>query len=196
MVFLIGCDHDKAQTYSASSKLDDPQNSKQWEFRELLNKVINAHHPVLIAEEFHPEFLKRRSLRSVVFDVASSAGIAHRFCDPSLVERDRLGISDGPPFAPPGWNNHEAMYKYFLRDWPIREEFWITQLDGDIHKNVLFVFGAGHRETLRRRLRRRAVEVKILEKRFGTSTNIWDSDFPAYRAAYKELRRNDFPTVS
>jgi len=58
-----------------------------------------------------------------------------------------------------------------------REEFWISQLGKDIHKNVFFVLGAGHRETLRRRLERRAIEVKILEKRFGVS-NLWSAIFP------------------
>jgi hypothetical protein len=196
VVFLIGCDHVAAQTYPEGSELDNPRNSTQREFRELLIRAIEKHHPFLIAEEYHPEFLKRRRQRSVAVEVASEVNISHRFCDPSLEDRERLGISDGPPCAPPGWDNREKrMQEYFLSEWPIREEFWISQLGEDIHKNVLFVFGAGHRETLRRRLERRAIEVKILEKRFGVS-NIWDGDFPAYRAAYRELRHNGFPPIS
>ena len=195
MVFLIACDDDRAQTYPSGSGLDDPQNGTQREFCERLTKAIQTHHPVLVAEEFHPEFLQRRNLRSVVFDVASAANIRHRFCDPSLEDRERLGISDGPPHAPPGWDNHERMRMYFLHEWPIREEFWISQLGEDVHKRVLFVCGAGHRGTLRRRLNRRAIEVKIVEKRFGI-LNIWNGDFPAYKAAYRDLRRNGFVPIS
>ena len=196
MVFLIGCDHRAAQTYPEGSELDNPQNSTQRAFKELLIRTIEKHDPFLIAKEYHPEFLKRRGRRSVAFKVALETNISHRFCDSSLVDRERLGISDGPPFAPPGWDNREKrMQEYFLCEWPIREEFWISQLGKDIHKNVFFVLGAGHRETLRRRLERRAIEVKILEKRFGVS-NLWVGDFPAYRAAYRELRSNGFKPVS
>jgi hypothetical protein len=195
VVFLIGCDHRAAQTYPESSDLDNPQNRIQREFRLLLIRAIEKHHPSLIAEEYHPEFLKRLRQNSVAVEVASEVNITHRFCDPSLENRKRLGISDGPPSAPPGWDNPEKrMQEYFLSEWPIREEFWISQLGKDIHKNVFFVLGAGHRETLRRRLERRAIEVKILEKRFGVS-NLWVGDFPAYRAAYRELRRNGFPPI-
>ena len=196
MVFLVGCDHIAAQTYPEGSELDNPQNSTQRAFKELLIRTIEKHDPFLIAKEYHPEFLKRRGRRSVAFKVALETNISHRFCDSSLVDRERLGISDGPPFAPPGWDNREKrMQEYFLCEWPIREEFWISQLGEDIHKNVLFVLGAGHRETLRRRLERRAIEVRTLDKKFGIS-NIWDGDFPAYRAAYRELRSNGFKPVS
>jgi len=196
VVFLIGCDHIAAQTYPEGSELDNPQNSTQRAFKELLIRTIEKHDPFLIAKEYHPEFLKRRGRRSVAFKVALETNISHTFCDPSLVDRERLGISDGPPFAPPGWDNREKrMQEYFLCEWPIREEFWISQLGEDIHKNVLIVLGAGHRETLRRRLERRAIEVRTLDKKFGIS-NIWDGDFPAYRAAYRELRSNGFKPVS
>jgi len=196
VVFLIGCDHIAAQTYPEGSELDNPQNSTQRAFKELLIRTIEKHDPFLIAKEYHPEFLKRRGRRSVAFKVALETNISHRFCDSSLVDRERLGISDGPPFAPPGWDNREKrMQEYFLCEWPIREEFWISQLGEDIHKNVLIVLGAGHRETLRRRLERRAIEVRTLDKKFGIS-NIWDGDFPAYRAAYRELRSNGFKPVS
>jgi hypothetical protein len=195
VVFLIGCDHVATQTYPEGTELDDPQNTTQREFRELLVRAIEKHDPLLIAEESHPEFLKKRKKRSVVIEVASVAGVCHRFCDPSLEERRRLGISDGPPYAPPGWDNHKEMYNYFLREWPVREEFWIGQLGDEIQKRILIACGAGHRETLRRRLERRGILVKIIEKRFG-ATRIWDGDFPAYKAAYKDLRRKGFPPVT
>jgi hypothetical protein len=112
-----------------------------------------------------------------------------------LEDREKLGISDGPPLAPPGWDNHERLRMYFLHEWPIREEFWISQLGEDVQRRILFICGAGHRETLRRRLKRRSIEVKIVEKRFGVS-NLWNGDFPAYKAAYRDLHRDGFVPVS
>jgi hypothetical protein len=51
LIFLVGCHHDKAQTYSADSKLNDPQNQTQREFRKLLLDTIEKYKPSLIAEE-------------------------------------------------------------------------------------------------------------------------------------------------
>jgi hypothetical protein len=194
MILLIGCDHKAAQTYPDGSGLNNPENRTQKDFRGLLIKSIELYAPDLIAEELHPNSLKVQRRRSVALEVALQRQIPHEFCDPYGEERAKLGISDAPPCAPPGWDNHKRMREYFFREWPIREEFWIHQLGEEIHKRVLFICGAGHRETLRRRLKRKAIEVKIIEKRFGV-LNLWNGDFPAYKAAYLELRRNGFPSM-
>jgi hypothetical protein len=195
MVYLIGCDHFTAQTYPEGGELGDPANTTQRKFSELLIKSIEVFSPDLIAEELHPSSLRAQRRRSVAFEVASGNRTTHRFCEAYGEERRKLGISDAPPYAPPDWDNHEPMRRYFSHEWPIREEFWISQLGEDIHKRTLFICGAGHRETLRRRLERRAIEVKIIEKRFG-ALSIWNGDFPAYKAAYRDLRRSGFQSVS
>jgi hypothetical protein len=68
MVFLIGCNHYKAQTYPDCSELVDPLNRTQSEFKERLIKAIEEFDPTLIAEEHHPEILQKRNLRSIVFE--------------------------------------------------------------------------------------------------------------------------------
>ncbi|MGD0890432.1 MAG: hypothetical protein ABR923_02775 [Terracidiphilus sp.] len=175
MVFLIGCDHVSAQTYPEGSKLDDPSNKTQCEFKNLLIIAIEKYRPLLIAEEHHPEFLKKRRQCSIAFEVASEKNICHKFCDPSLDDRERLGISDGPPHAPPGWDNHKKMQDYFLHEWPIREEFWISKMVEDVHRRILFIFGAGHRETLRRRFESRAIQTRIVEKK------LWSFEYLEWR---------------
>jgi len=193
VVLLIACDHFAAQTFSADTELNDPLNTKRREFRELLLKSIDQFDPTLIAEEHHPEILEKRNRRSIAIEVASETNIRHRFCEPSFKDKEELGING--PQSELVDKGRQATYNYFLREWPIREEFWIDQLGEDIHQRVLFVCGAHHRETLRRRLERRKIEVKIIEKRFGAS-KFPKSDFPAYKAAYRELRRNGFMPVS
>jgi hypothetical protein len=191
VIYLIGCDHDAAQTYIEGSRPDRTHE----EFRKLLFKTIRNHEPELIIEELHPDSLKARNRQSIAFQVALEMRTSHRFCDPYGEERRLLEISDGPPCIPPDPSydsfRNKAMFKYFRHEWPIREEFWIGKLGEDIHRSILFICGAGHRETLRRRLERRAVEVKVIEKRFG-AVDIWKGDFPAHKAAYKDLRRNGF----
>jgi peptide methionine sulfoxide reductase MsrA len=82
LVYLIGCDHVAAQTYPEGSELGDPSNKTQREFMRLLIRAVEDHRPFLIAEEYHPEFLKRRRQRSVALEVASEVRVSHRFCDP------------------------------------------------------------------------------------------------------------------
>ena len=106
MVFLIGCDHRAAQTYPESSDLDNPQNRIQREFRLLLIRAIEKHHPSLIAEEYHPEFLKRLRQNSVAVEVASEVNITHRFCDPSL-ENKNISSPNGPSAKSSGSANWE-----------------------------------------------------------------------------------------
>ena len=195
LVFLIGCDHKAAQTYPEDSGLDDPKNETQKKFRELLIRSIKIYAPSLIAEESHLDALRSLKRRSVAFEVARQQQLRHIFCDPYGGERDSLEISDGPPGIPHEFDSRRRMQKYFSCEWPIREEFWIRKLGEDIYRRVLFVCGAGHRETLRRRIESRAIQVKIIEKRFGVF-NIWNGDFPAYKAAYRDLSRNGFLPVS
>jgi hypothetical protein len=192
VIYLIGCDHKAAQTYHEGTALDNPQNKMQKAFRELLIKATEKHEPSLIAEEQNEEGLKSNSLCSVAREVASEMGIQHRLCEQSIEAKIIRGLNGIPSVS--SSDRREAMYKYFLREWPIREEFWISQLRDDIHERVLFICGAGHRETLRRRLERGSIEVKIIAKRFGVS-NLWYGDFPAYKAAYRDLRRTGFVPV-
>jgi hypothetical protein len=196
VIYLIGCDHKRAQTYPEGTDLRDPRNQTQREFRELLIKTIRTYNPELVAEEYDPHILKLQQLRSVALEVAAELHICHRFCEPSPSDRRERGISDDLPFfgpsVPGDWFNRittaqESFRHDVAHRWPIREEFWIERLGDDIHKNVLFLCGAGHRETFRRRLGSRGIEVRIIEKRFATS-KMQKSDFEVY----KDVRRNGF----
>lgn len=201
MIYLIGCDHQKQQTYPEKCDLNDEACSTQRKFKQFLISAAELYKPELIAEEHNPELLHREKLRSIPLEVASEMCICHRFCDPSSEERNELGISESPPAVPPP--EAETAFKkgyicawqeYFGRDWPIRENFWIKKLEDYIHTNMLFICGAGHRETLRRRFEQRKIRVKMIKDNNRlVDSGIWNVDeFHVYREAYKKLRRNGF----
>jgi len=214
MVYLFGCDHNCAQTYSAESALDDPQNETQRQFRELLVKAIEEYDPALIAEERHPDVLRLLALRSVAFEAATDKRIPHRFCEPSSMEKNDLGIDGGPPTQDleidpdidpflreqplniQTGSTHDKWRRYIGHHCRIREEFWIDQLGEELNKRVFFVIGAHHRETLRRKLQSRGFEVRIVKdaKRVGICKS---SMMPKVAFdAYKDIRRNGFSPVS
>lgn len=181
MVLLFGCDH-RAQTH----KKLEPDNDLQKIFRERLTNAIDKYRPTLIAEEHHPDILEKRGLLSVAAEVALKKGIPHRFCEPSFEEKNKLGIK-GPPCVPP-WDNYEAMHRYFMEEWPVREQFWIQQLSEDLNGTVIFICGGAHRETLRRQFELRNIKARIIEK----GLTLPASDFRAYRDAYKKRRQSGF----
>jgi hypothetical protein len=190
VIYLTGCDHNAAQTYLEESGPDNTQKR----FRELLVKTIEKYKPELIAEEHHPEMLECQKRRSIALEVASELSILHRFCEPSRQKKNELGVGramtipDTIYFESPEHRNFECHRHIVAHRWPIREEYWISQLGEDLHKKVVFICGAYHRWTFRKRLESRGIEVRIIEKSFGASK------VPIYQfAAYKDVRRNDFP---
>jgi len=206
LVFLIGCDHCKAQTYAEGSGLDDPQNKTRREFRDVLIKAINDYDPDLIAEEHHPFYLKQHQRRSVVLEVASESRICHRFCDLSPEERMNHGIGFDLPFldhpqcgnvvqvpdhlgtiSDCEWHKHDIAHRF-----PIREEFWIKQLGNDIHKKVIFVCGALHTSTFSKKLIEREIDMKIIQDEVGCLTTLHGSD--KYKALQFVLK-NGFPPI-
>jgi hypothetical protein len=193
LVFLVGCHHDKAQTYSADSKLNDPQNQTQREFRKLLLDTIEKYKPSLIAEEHHLESLKAKKLCSVAHEVALEMRISHRFCNPSRAEREKLDISRGKPIWANGTpENHREWCEYFGKQWPIREIFWVNKLGTYINDRVLFICGAVHRCTFRRQVESKGIAVKVVKEKIGSSCRMFKS--VSEYEAYKCVRRNGFPS--
>ena len=197
MVYLIGCDHRKAQNYRNGSALTDPENHGQVELKKLILSVVTRHQVCLIAEESNADVLHRSQSQSVVYEAACEAGVEHRFCDPTPEERDELSIETELPFygpcSPFEWEvripSVDITYRHEIAHrWPIREEFWIHSLGDDIHQNLLFICGDAHRWTFRRRLEAKGIKVELIAKRVGAER--LDQDF---FNAYREVRRNGFP---
>lgn len=195
MIYLIGCDHRRAQTYPEASSLD----SVQAEFRDFLIQTISTHKPNLIAEEHHPETLRLKGCCSIAREVAEENHISHRFCDPSLSEKHALGIGEYLPFlgpcTNPDWQSqistpYDAHRHDIAHRWPIREDFWINMLDGDISGTTLFICGALHICSFSKRLQCKGVKVEILEAQFGVPSSTYQGEeYEAFRA----VQSNNFP---
>jgi hypothetical protein len=203
MIYPIGCDHDKVQDAPAGVWGDGHKK-----LAESILKVIQSCNIVLIAEEDHPCYLKQKGMQSVALDVLTSlhqigmaTNVKHRFCDPCPNERRRRGIYEDLPRLSPGCFDAELLnlmptatvaHQHDIgHRWPIREEFWIEQLGPDLHKEVLFVCGALHRITFRRRLEAKGAQVRIVEKRVGHENGVVGSELVSEEfSAYRFIRRS------
>lgn len=197
LIYLIGCDHQSAQTYRNNSETKDRDGQGQAELRDLILAAVTRYQLELIAEESNADILHRSQRGSVVRDAARDCGIAHRFCDPTPDERSALSIEEDLPFygpcPPSGWKAQipsvEITYLHDIAHrWPIRECFWIRRLGEEVKQNVLFVCGDAHRWTFRRRLEAMNIKVNVIAKRVGAKTLP-----PNYFEAYREVRRKGFP---
>jgi hypothetical protein len=197
MVYLIGCDHRKAQTYRNDSSLTDPENRGQAKLKEIILAAVVSYQLDLIAEEANADILRATQRQSVVYEAACESGITHRFCEPTWDEKNELSIEEDLPFfgpCPPSeWEAHIPSRDVSRRHdiahrWPVREEFWIDRLGDQLHQNILFICGDAHRWTFRRQLEARGVKVKLIAKRVGAQTLPQD-----YFEAYREVRRKGFP---
>lgn len=200
MLYLIGCHHQKAQTYRQCRSLTDPKGPGHLELSELIRDAVARYHPVLIGEEASAELLRNSGSCSIAYDTAHEIGIPHRFCDPTFDQRRELSIDDDLPFQGPchpiEWETlvpslDAATRHDIAHRWPVREEFWIDTLGNDLNHDVLFISGAAHRWTFRRRLEAKGIKVKVIAKRVGARPLPLD-----FFAAYREVRRVGFaPTT-
>jgi len=196
VVYLIGCDHGRAQTYRNGSSLTDSENQAHAELKKLVLTAAARYEPELIAEEANTTMLRNTQRQSVVQEAAYESGITHKFCEPTWDEKSQLQIEEPLPFlgpCPPSeWEARvptvDLAYRHDIAHrWPVREKFWIDSLGDGLKQDVLFVCGDAHRWTFRRRLEAQGIQVKLLAKRVGAQM------LPQkYFEAYREVRRRGF----
>jgi hypothetical protein len=70
VVYLMGCDHQTAQTYPTATSLVSSENATSFQFKILILDLIKKHAITAVAEENSAELLRRSGRRSVPFEAA------------------------------------------------------------------------------------------------------------------------------
>ena len=141
------------------------------------------------------------------FEFRTGKRLEHVFAEPPSPEKYKRGIGLELPFSyidpnvvalsPPcgyqdlsdyEWHRHDVGHRF-----PIREDYWITQLGDDIDKSVLFICGALHVCTFKERLEKSGRKVGIIAESIGCLPTFKDSD--AYKAL-QDVHENGFPPVT
>jgi hypothetical protein len=144
MIYLVGVDH---QIQYRGSNMTPEREEATRAFKEFIVAKSKQLNVSLIAEEFNEDVVKRNHASSVtLMEVASQLGIDHRFSDPTVQQRKDLGIG---------------------KDLDRREEFWITSLKDALNRDIIFVCGAAHLNTFRKKLTAKGLEAEILPEQFG-----------------------------
>lgn len=145
MVYLIGVDH---QVQHNGPPMTPDRETATRNFCKVLKLSAKKLNISILAEEFNEDALRiSKASTATVRDAADCLGLKHLFCDPTRQERKDLGINN---------------------DRDLRERFWLSRLG--IHLNnetILFVCGADHLESFRRKLLDNGVTAEILAEQHG-----------------------------
>ena len=128
MLYLIGVNHSVQHDGRAVHHGQEIERLREG-FAEFIVRTAQQTHAKVIAEENNQEVLEKfAATKSVAFTVAAELGIRHLFCEPSIAERKRLGISlTGSP-----------------ADYEKREKYWLEKLRPIVEVPILFILGADH----------------------------------------------------
>jgi hypothetical protein len=158
MLHIIGLNH-RAQARKPGAEFTEEQQT----LAECLRHTIEGVRPAVIAEEDSEEALAKRGKASIVKEIADEKKIEHRFCNPTEKQRKAIGYRDGQSLElelfmndAEGLTNDEIFCRARAieigRYFPIRERFWLEQLDGCRDAHVVFVCGDLHVESFGRLL--------------------------------------------
>lgn len=151
MLYLIGVDHSVQHDGCAGYEGSTFERLRN-EFPTFLDGVARRIGATVIAEELNEDVLNKfGATKSVADTVASQMNIKHVFCEPSISEREQLGMK--------GTNNPD--------DFSRREDFWLNKLVTLKGERILFILGADHVESFSERAKNAGFLVNVSEEYYG-----------------------------
>jgi hypothetical protein len=183
MIHMIGVDHFKAQRKKRGLDLTDIQRH----YQSVVESAIASIRPDLLAEEDHPSYLSEDGAESILQPIARSHGIAHLFVEADRATQKKLGyktvdmikellIAHGDSSATVA-GAHKIAHQF-----PIRERFWLTELNRTAANHVLLVCGDLHLTTFKNLLAAEGIPYSILAERIGVDPST-DHEYEALRYA-------------
>ncbi len=154
MIHSVGTDHELQHTGKPSQAPVETANKARDDLKAHLRQLAEEIRPTVIAEEFSPDVLNILNAASNVKAVADQLCIEHRFCDPSIAERARVGLPlHGTEDCDPGERR---------RFDAIREAYRLEALTDVLDRTVLFVCGADHVSSFSRLRHERGIAARVL----------------------------------
>jgi hypothetical protein len=174
MFYLIGVRHE-VQSISVSGE----ETTDHTAFRLCLEQAIQEYEPAFVAEEYSEDALNMSALRRnrpqefFTRKVATSRNVKHLLCDAPLKVKFSMGYQ--------GWDGWEIQISRIgeqlsecdellpraleiVKDFPLREDYWLNQLRDVLQMEVVFVCGYVHLDTFGSRLKSNGIPNQIVER--------------------------------
>lgn len=186
MIYIVGVNHEVQMLRNGCSLT--------WDNRQLQSTVesaIESYDLHLLAEEMHPEILKKEKAQSILSQIAKDHGIEHRFVDPDTSERKAIGYRESGFII----KNHSlcpvvALAHEIEHQFPKREKFWLDRLRPSLHAGLLLVCGSGHVESFQDLLRQENIQSSVLTDQIGVDD--WHQAIDAPSRTYIKQHPNEF----
>jgi hypothetical protein len=151
MLYLVGVDHSVQHDGCVRYKGPEFERLRE-EFPEFLIQIARQIDVKVIAEESHEDVLRKFSAtKSVASVVASELGVKHLFCEPSIAEREQLGITSTGR----------------REDFEKREKFWLEKLRDLKETPILFILGPNHMAGFSELAKNNGMSVEVAEEYYG-----------------------------
>lgn len=202
MFYIVGVNHRVQGKQKETADTED-----QVKFRKCLVEIIDKVKPAVAAEEYSQYALSQLGKdngaehEALAKDVAESVKVAHRFCDPEPEVRKKMGYLEGTAIArqifmrdTKNLSNAEINDLAFAievaRFWPVRENFWLSQLDDVKHQDLVFVCDEAHIDSFIKLLGRSHIGARIVERHIGVTQrdDEWWNRVLTYLTLHPELR--------
>ena len=135
-------------------------------FRTILSDACKSYRIAAVAEELNEQALAEVDKQvSVPYEVASSLGLPHCYCEPNCDERASLRIREENAviaFGQIGGKSSEEINRLVLVEWRKREEIWLERIPALQAWPVLFVCGALHIPTFTDLVRSRGIPCELI----------------------------------
>jgi hypothetical protein len=171
MIHLIGADHFRAQRKKRGL---EPTEIQRY-YQSVVESAIHSIHPDLLAEEDHPSYLSEDGAESLLLPIAQSHGIRHLYVEADRATQRKLGYKTVDVIkelliARGDLSAHAASAHKIAHQFPIRERFWLAEIDKAVAGKVLLVFGDLHLATFTGLLASGGIPYSIFAERVGVDT--------------------------
>lgn len=168
MIHLMGVDHFCAQRKKRGLELTEIQR----QYQSLVESAIQSLHPDLLAEEDHPSYLTGDGAESILLPIAESHDLRHIFVEADRATQMSLGYKDlnmiHDLLAARGISSQVIANAHkFAHQFPIREQYWLQQLNKTGASNILLIFGDLHLTSFTAFLTAKQIPYSIYAERIG-----------------------------
>jgi hypothetical protein len=176
MIYLIGVEHG-VQSISVGGE----ETADHTKYRLCLEQAIEKYQPTVVAEEYSEDALSRsvsvrhRPQEFFTRKIASERSVKHLLCDPTLRAKYSMGYqgSDGWEMQIPQVSTREpnrvllASALEVIKDFPLRENYWLQHLKDVLQQKIVFVCGDYHLDTFGSRLKNNGIPSQVVGRQIG-----------------------------
>jgi hypothetical protein len=178
VIYLIGVEHG-VQSISVAGE----ETADHTQYRHCLEQAIQEYQPTIVAEEYSEDAVSRSAIvrntpqEFFTRKITTARGVKHLLCDPDLRTKYSMGYQERTGWEmqisrlstrePPSDRALLAAALEVVKDFPLRENYWLQHLKDVLQQEVVFVCGDYHVDTFGSRLKNNGIRSRILKRQIG-----------------------------